>query len=163
MNVGALLLTRARLQTMAELGAAGGGRVVAEKIAWLASKNVTSPPPPEDKNKPEKYLNDSNLNFLQTDTTFIQEVKAGVQDYVGKNKLIALIDFDETKTEFVSITYSYPDRAFNDCKGNKKTVDVHVLVNYTYPFMLGKITEEITKKPGINLTATGIYSIAICS
>ena len=134
MNVGATLVTRTRLETMVELGAAGGGRIVAERIATLAGQNVQNgiflPPSPEDSKHPEKFLTPEQRHWLQSDPSFIDEVKQTAREYVVKNQPARLTDFDAESDRFLTVEYPVAENLCADPTVPKVTINV--TAHYTF-------------------------------
>ncbi|MSU75727.1 MAG: hypothetical protein EXS55_04410 [Candidatus Magasanikbacteria bacterium] len=164
MNTGGALLTRQRLETMAEFGAAGGGRIMAEMIAARAEKNVNNglflPPQNEDDKKhPERFLTPADRTEFQTDNAAIQAVDAGTRDYVKKN---AWKGFPLEKVADPSVvTVTYPVLQ-NDCTGSEKRVDIKVVIRYAYPLLIEKLSEAITGQSAIMLAPESNYSVTLC-
>ena len=166
LNVGQSLVIRERLETMAEFGAAAGGRIVAEAIATRAGQNVTSAPPvfppprtDEERTHPEWFLTPADRTEFQTDPQFILSVEQAVKDFIIKNALGNLGAIDVNDPASVQITYPV---SVNDCSGSSKKVDVHVVIHYTIPFLAERLSTLISGASGITLSPESTYSVTIC-
>lgn len=164
MNLGEALLTRARLQTMAELGAMGGGRVVAEELAERAGRiflvKFQRAPDKEEQKLLYQFLEVEDVRELQEDKKVVGEVHRRVKDYVAKNQPPGIT--------LASATTTYP-LVFNLCDGNKSsgfgnadTVEVLVELAAPHQLLFPTLLKSLAIQPEITLSATGIYSVRVC-
>lgn len=156
LSLGQTLFMRARLETMAELGAMGAGRVIAEQLADRAGANFTAvyerEPTAEEKQSPQRFITAEDLLELQTEETTIMRVKSEAERYVNLNAPRS----GAFKPSGVRVQYPL---AVNTCDGlkqsaygNGKTVEVEVVASLEYALIWRKV----------QLSATGIYSIPVC-
>lgn len=152
------------METMAELGVAAGGRVLAEDIAVRADQNVKNgivPPPQnaDDRQHPERFLTDNDRDELQSSPAEINSVTTAIKGFIKKNALANLTSLDVNDPVAVVITYPVQN---NLCGGVDKTVDIKVALSYTYPFFMERLSTAATGQPGIKLEAESTYNLVIC-
>lgn len=181
-NLGGALITRLRLQTMAELAAAGGGRVVAEKIArlqveYLKNKLGREPTLEELKDDwpPQRHLTANQIANLQA-PAMVDQVAEAARNYLMLNKFSAfpainsvnelevLSDEEPSADDKQTATIIYPAQ-INLCEPAKtKTIKVKVILRYNYPILFGKFAVNNSNfSNGIKIVVTGIYSLVICT
>lgn len=161
-DVTGILLRKQEFQTMAELGAAAGGRVVAERIAELADahyeREELSQEPPPDKKHPEQYLAPEDRAYLQNNRAFIDEVKKAADDFADYNRPGALADAEVA----VTVVYPFPKGENNCTDASKKTLDIKVEVEYDRPFILGKLARQAGQGDTIKVREEGLYRVNLC-
>ncbi len=161
-DVTGILLRKQELQTMAELGAAAGGRVVAEKITELADEHVRRGDilPPEDddaKNHPERFLTPEERLSIQTDSNMIAAVRLAAENIAGQNRPQGIAARD-ARVEVI-----YPSPRVNDCaEASRKTLDIKVEVAYDRPFILGKLATEAGAGGTLQVKEAGLYRVTLC-
>ena len=161
-DVTGMLIRRQELATMADLGAAAGGRLVGEEIAALATQNVETgmfpPPSEEDKKYPEKFITAEQREFIQTDTQFTVVVQTEIKKFIEANRMFSTSTFDAES----NATITYPER-INDCSDtSNQHITLRVSLRYNYPYILPDVAELLKAPAAFILSANGFYRIKVC-
>ncbi len=162
-DITGVLIRKQQLQTMLELGAAAGGRIISEKIAELANQNVAAglvaPPNAVEAKYPEKFLTPIQRAWVQTDLGLRDAAADTTRDYALKNKPENFPPFDLRGDMDVIFPETY-----NDCvlQLPGKIISLKAVGRLRHPFILGKLAAALGSAEFLDLSATGLYSIRLC-
>ena len=142
-DISGLLIARQRAETMADFGAAAGGRVVVEEALALAEKEAAGKDiPPEDADHPERYLTTSTIQFLQTNPVFTRYVDTTTKEYLAANQPTGWKDFSLES----DATIVYPEKVVDCTDPAERFVNVKTTIVYQYPFIFGFFLSFFCKK-----------------
>lgn len=169
LNIGGALLRRGQLETMAELAAMGGGRVVAEAIARRAADNYLREHPEAVgraeaipvaiRARPQAYLTAPDWEALQGEAARVQ-VEAAARHYLERNRPRQL-DLNQVRIRY-PVAVNRCDGAKRSAYGNNQTVEVIVELTILHPLLFEALLERLDSDKNLTLAATGVYIVPLC-
>lgn len=176
-NITAALIRLQEFHNMADLGAAAGGRVVAEAIAERATQNVNEeltarrqrvykstgylvPANPDDWRMPEKFITPGQRAYFENNDIY-NNVTREVNKYIFYNKpnvflhpnIAVEFPFNESANRMMANYCSDPIN---------KIVTVKVVLKANEVFPLARLADWLANQDHFNLSVVGLYEIKIC-
>lgn len=160
-DIGAIALRREQLTTMAEAGAAAGGRVVADYMTTLATIHTEGRTLSQSEAEhPEHFLTEDDRTRLLTDQELKEAVTTEAQKIIDLNHPPSGTHQHFDLNEIATI--EYPARETDCAQSEKQFAVVKISLQAKYYPLLGRLIALFSGDGSLPLVKTSYYRLRVC-